>query len=93
MAKFYVESGPVQRIFSADTELEAALRAFQWTCDEQAKISAETPLEHIQLAEELGVQMHDVIHVNERGFGRRDGWRRPTIEVVDAWMDRGMPLI
>ena len=92
MPKFYVESGPVQRVISADTEMEAAVRAFQRTCDQQSTIAAQTPLEHVQIAEARGIQMHDMVWVNERGFGHRDQWQRTTLEVVDMWMEIGSPM-
>ena len=88
MAKYYVESGPVQLVFSADTAMDAAVKAFQWTCEQQAEIQAETPLEHLCTAEELGLQMHDIVWVNERGFGRRvNVWNCPTVDVLEAWMN------
>ena len=36
MPKFYVESGPIRLIFDASTAEQAAVMAFQWTCDKQA---------------------------------------------------------
>lgn len=91
MAKYYVESGPVQLVISADNEMQAATRAFQWTCDQQCKIQADTPLEHLHEAERRGVQMHDMVWVNERGFGRHIGvWTRSTLEVIDAWVDEAL---
>lgn len=93
MAKYYVESGPVRLVMSAQDELHAAVRAFQWTCDRQAEIDAASPLEHVLEAERLGVQLGDVVFVNERGFGRYDEWRRPTIDVLEAWLDNPQPLV
>ena len=87
MGKFYVESGPVQLVFSAESPMDAAVKAFQWTCERQAEIHAETPLQHIAIAEAEGVQMDDVVTVNERGFGRRVGvWQCDTVDVLEAWM-------
>lgn len=91
MAKYYVESGPVKLVLSADNEMQAAVRAFQWTCDRQCEIQASSPLEHTQEAERRGVQMHDTVWVNERGFGRHLGvWSRSTLEVIDAWLDSAL---
>jgi hypothetical protein len=89
MAKYYVESGPVKMVISAASELEAAMKTFQWTCDRQAEIGAETPVGHAREAERLGIQMHDIVWVNQRGFGRRNDWYCPTLEVVNAWMEGG----
>jgi hypothetical protein len=47
MAKYYVESGQVRVVFDAQDATEAAVRAFQWSCDKQAGIEAESPLEHV----------------------------------------------
>ena len=38
MPKFYVESGPIRLIFDADAAEQAAVMAFQWTCDKQVEI-------------------------------------------------------
>ena len=40
MPKFYVESGPIRLIFDAPTAEQAAVMAFQWTCDKQVEIQA-----------------------------------------------------
>jgi len=78
--KFYVESGPIRLILDAATAEEAAVKAFQWTCDKQTEIQAVSPLDHMLEAEERGWQLWDEISVNEQGFGRWDGdakrWQR-----------------
>ncbi|MCA9177349.1 MAG: hypothetical protein KDB14_22825 [Planctomycetales bacterium] len=87
MAKYYVESGPVQLVLAAESPLAAAVKAFQWTCDRQAEILAESPLDHVQQADELGVQFDDVVFVNERGFGRFEAvWHAETVDILEAWM-------
>ena len=40
MAKYYVESGQVRVVFDAENATEAAVRAFQWSCDKQAGIES-----------------------------------------------------
>ena len=54
MPKFYVQSGPVRLIFDATNAEQAAVMAFQWTCDKQAEIKAASPLDHTLIAEEQG---------------------------------------
>lgn len=88
MAKFYIKSGPVQLILEADNPLQAAVRAFQWTCDRQATIDVDCPLAHIQEAESRGWQMHEEILVSERGFDSLDAVALDTLLVVAAWQEQ-----
>jgi hypothetical protein len=93
MAKFYVESGSIRLIFDATTAEEAAVKAFQWTCDKQAEIQAESPLDHMLEAEERGWQLWDEINVNEQGFGRWDGEAFDTPSIVEAWLRCPLPVV
>ncbi len=93
MPKFYVQSGPVRLILDADTAQEAAVLAFQWTCDRQAEIDAVTPLEHLLEAEQRGCQLGDEVAVNEQGFGRWDGQLFETREVFEAWLRSPVPVV
>lgn len=87
MPKFYVQSGPVRLIFDAKSSHEAAIKAFQWSCDRQATIDAEDCLSHLLEAERRGWQLAEQIDVNERGFDRVDGERFETLDIVLAWQD------
>ena len=51
MAKYYVQSGSVKLVLQASNARRAAIAAFQWTCERQATIEADSPLEHVQIAE------------------------------------------
>jgi len=93
MAKFYAESGPIRLIFDATTAEQAAVKAFQWSCDKQAEIQAESPLDHMLEAQERGWQLWDEIAVSERGFGRRDGEWFDTLDIVEAWLRCPLPMI
>ena len=93
MPKFYVESGPVRLIFDAATAEQAAVMAFQWTCDKQAEIEAASPLDHVLEAEERGWQLDDEVTVNEQGFGRRDGEAFETLDVFEAWLRCPLPVV
>ena len=93
MAKYYVESGQVRVVFDAQDATEAAVRAFQWSCDMQAGIEAESPLEHLWQAEQRGWQLDDSIRVSERGFGRDDVLMLDTLEVVAIWQGSLFPWV
>ncbi len=87
MAKFYIQSGPVRLVLDAATDLEAAIKAFQWTCDKQATIDLECPIAHLEEAELRGWQMHETVEVSERGFNRFDAAEFDTLLIVAAWQE------
>ena len=91
MPKFYVESGRVNLVLQASGALEAAVKAFQWSCDRQSTIQAVCPLEHVQLAERFGWQLEETVQVSERGFGQTDAREFDTLEVVAAWQGFAFP--
>lgn len=93
MAKYYVQSGPVQLIFDAADAEQAAVMAFQWTCDKQIEIEAATPLDHVIAAEERGWQLADDIVVNEQGFDQRSGELFNTRDIFEAWLQAPLPLV
>ena len=86
MAKYYVQSGSIRLVLDAESREDAAVRAFQWSCDKQATIQARTPLEHIQVAERLGWQLEETIEVSERGFDQPDAWSMDTLETMPTFM-------
>jgi hypothetical protein len=68
MPKYYVESGRVRLVLTADHAEQAAVKAFQWSCDRQAEVYSE-PVGHlIRDAEALEYMLDDQIVVNETGF-------------------------
>ncbi len=91
MAKYYVESGPVELVLQARTAREAAVKAFQWSCDRQTSIQADSPLEHVQLAEQLGWQLDETIRVGQRGFQQSDACIFDTLDVVATWQGFAFP--
>ena len=93
MPKFYVESGPIRLILDAATGEQAAVMAFQWSCDKQVEIQAESPLDHMLAAEDRGWQLWDEIAVNEQGFGRWDGEVFDTLDIVEAWLRCPLPVV
>ena len=93
MPKFYVESGPIRLIFDADAAEQAAVMAFQWTCDKQVEIEAASPLDHVLEAEVRGWQLCDEVTVNEQGFGRWDGEVFEMRDIFDAWLRSPLLLV
>ena len=93
MPKFYIESGPVRLIFDAANAVQAAVKAFQWTCDRQAEIEAASSLDHLVQAEERGWQLRDEVWVSERGFGRWDADVFDTLAVFEAWLRSPIPVV
>jgi hypothetical protein len=93
MPKFYVQSGPVRLVFDAADAEQAAVMAFQWTCDKQAEIEAATPLDHVLEAEQRGWQLADEVWVHEQGFSRRDGEVFDTRDVFEAWLRSPVPVV
>ena len=93
MAKYYVESGQVRVVFGAENPADAAVKAFQWSCDRQAGIEAESPVEHQWQAEERGWLLDDEIRVSEVGFGRVDAAVFDTMNVVAIWQGTSFPWV
>ena len=93
MPKYYVRSGPVRLIFDAANAEQAAVMAFQWTCDKQSEIEAATPLDHLLEAEQRGWQLGDEVWVNEQGFGNWDGDVFATLEIFEAWLQSPSPVV
>lgn len=85
MPKYYVESGQVRVVFDAENATDAAVRTFQWSCDKQGGIEAESPLEHLLVAEKQGWQLDDIVRVSEVGFGHADALTFDTWDVVAIW--------
>jgi hypothetical protein len=80
-------------VFDAEDATEAAVRAFQWSCDKQAGIEAESPLEHLRETQEGGWQLDGKIRVSERGFGRDDALVLHTLDVVATWLGSLFPWV
>lgn len=93
MAKYYVESGDVRVVFDAENATHAAVKAFQWSCDKQTGIHAESPLDHVIEAELHGWQLDDEVRVSEAGFGRRDAEVFDTWDVVAMWQGAISPWV
>ena len=68
MAKYYVESGRIRLVLTADYAEQAAVKAFQWSCDRQAEVYSQMSRDLIRDAEAMEYMLDDQIRVNETGF-------------------------
>jgi hypothetical protein len=68
MPKYYVESGSIRLVLTADDAEQAAIKAFQWSCDRQAEVYSEPVGDLIRDAEAMEYMLDDQIQVNETGF-------------------------
>jgi hypothetical protein len=88
MAKYYVESGTLRMIISADDPQKAALLAVHQTIGQTLPLDAAdvSPEEKQAQMEFRGLQvLGDEIRLNERGFDREDGLRLDTYDMVIHW--------
>jgi hypothetical protein len=85
MPKFYVESGPVRLVVSAETAEQAAVRAFQRSQQRQAEIYATPPSDVLRDAEAVQWQLDAEIVVSEAGFARPDAEAFDTLEIAALW--------
>lgn len=88
MAKYYVESGTLQTIMSADDPQKAALLAVHQAIGQVLPLAVdelEPEAKQAQL-QFRGVQvLGDEICLSERGFGRSDCLRLDTYDMVIHW--------
>ena len=68
MPKYYVESGRIRLVLTADDAEQAAISAFQWSCDRQAAVYSQPAGDLIRDAEAMDFMLDDEIQVNETGF-------------------------
>lgn len=89
MPKFYVQCGPVQVIFNADSTEQAALSALDRTLQNHLWIYDDpglTPQEcHDHLMLEALFHLDPTVRVSEKGFDRSDATLVGTPETVDRW--------
>ncbi len=89
MPKFYVESGTLRCVVTAENSRAAALwavhRAMQQIIPLDEAVDA-TPESKQARSQECGVMvLGRVVKTSERGFGTADGDQMPTFEVVTQW--------
>jgi hypothetical protein len=84
MPKFYVKSGRVQLVLTAEDAEQAAVRALRWSCDRQAEIYSLPAADLIREAEAMQYMLDDDIHVSETGFAGEG----EVFEALDIAADR-----
>ena len=68
MPKYYVESGRIRLVLTADDAEQAAVDALQWSCDRQAEVYSQPSRDLIRDAEAMEYMLDDEIQVNETGL-------------------------
>ena len=82
MPKYYVESGEMQFVISAADAQEAAGRAFRFFCQRREQVLVSANAEDLDRSY---CELETIIHVNERGFGRKDGEEFDTLDILADW--------
>lgn len=89
MAKYYVQSGTLRCVVSAENPRRAALWAVHRAMQQIMPIDEPTPLDpedKTDRAKQEGVMvLAGTIATSERGFGGTDAQTMPTFEVVTEW--------
>ena len=85
MPKFYVESGNLQLVTSANDPRAAAIWAVHRTLSTSLPFLCETERTDVRPAVAPQPQLGEMIHVNERGFGRAGSQVFETLGVVSEW--------
>lgn len=89
MAKYYIQSGTVRTIVSADDHEKAALWTIHKTMQQVVPIydDAELTAEEkgdVALAQGIMV-LGETVRISERGFDRADAYQLDTFELVAHW--------
>jgi hypothetical protein len=84
MPKFYVQSGRVRLVLTADDAEQAAVKTFRWSRDRQLEVYSEPVGELIRDAEAMEYMLDDEIQVNETGFDT-DGDVFDLFDIAARW--------
>ena len=84
MPKYYVESGRIRLVLTADDAEQAAVKTFRWSCDRQAEVYSEPAGDLIRDAEAMEYMLDDQIQVNETGFAG-DGEVFDLLDIAAEW--------
>ena len=89
MAKYYVESGTLRCLVSAENSRSAALWAVHRAMQQIMPLddaSDSTPEAKQERSRDTGVMvLGRTVRTSERGYGGMDGEQIPTFEVVTQW--------
>ncbi|MCY2986677.1 MAG: hypothetical protein NTY19_02285 [Planctomycetota bacterium] len=91
MPKFYVESGLARCVIDAIDAEDAAVKAFQWSCDSRDSVLAPESLGETAVTEADGWELGEEIRVSEQGFGRSDGQVFDTMDIIPVWQGYAFP--
>jgi hypothetical protein len=91
MPKFYVESGPVRCVTDATDAEDAAIRAFQWSCDNRDSAQALASLDETAVTEADGWSLGEEIRVSEQGFDCPDVRVFETLDIIPVWQGYAFP--
>ncbi|KAA1260647.1 hypothetical protein LF1_31870 [Rubripirellula obstinata] len=81
MAKYYVQSGTLRTIVSAESAGKAAIWAVHQAMQQVFPMDGDSPVPQDKPAAVLASKLS----VSEQGFDRNDSVVTPTIEVVSQW--------
>lgn len=89
MAKFYVQSGNVRTVISADDSEKAALWVVHKALQQVVPVYEDSELSPDQKSEVTIIQgvmvLGNDIQISEKGFDRADGERMDTFELLVQW--------
>ena len=89
MAKYYVQSGTLRCVVSAESPRRAALWAVHRAMQQILPIDEAAPADSDDQARRGKVPsvmvLGGTIHTSERGYGSSDGASMPTFEIVTEW--------
>lgn len=91
MPKFYVESGPARCVIDASNAQDAAIKAFQWSCDSRDSVLAPESFDRTTVTEADGWELGEEVRVNEQGFGRPDAQVFDTLDIIPVWQGYAFP--
>lgn len=89
MAKYYIQSGTIRTVVSADDSEKAALWTVHKTMQQVVPVYDDVELtadEKNDVAMVQGVMvLGDTMQISERGFDRDDAEQRDTFELIAHW--------
>ena len=91
MPKFYVESGNARCVIDATDAENAAIKAFQWSCDSRDSVQAPESLDETPVTDADGWELGEEIRVSEQGFDRPDARVFETLDIIPVWQGNAFP--
>jgi len=91
MPKYYVKSGRVELVLQARNAREAAIKAFQWSCDSRDSLQAPESFDAPSITDADGWDLGEGIRVSEHGFDRPDARVFDTLDIIPVWQGYAFP--